>query len=133
MRKILTWFLVVALSVNGIAMLTVPHTWFGLIPSVPPTGPFNPHFVRDVGCAYLVCGWALAWFALDPIRGAGAAIAAAVLQLLHSFLHVWDLAAGRSTLEAFSLDLVLVIVPATLMLWLAWPRAVARARTQATV
>jgi hypothetical protein len=122
MRKAFTWFLVVALGVNGLAMLLAPQTWFGLIPSVPPTGPFNPHFVRDVGCAYLVCAWAMAWFALDPLRGAGAAIAVAVLQMLHAFLHVWDLLAGRSTPDVFAFDLVLVILPAALMLWLAWPR-----------
>ena len=68
----------------------------------------------------------MAWFALDPLRGAGAASAAAILQMLHSFRHVWDLLAGRSALEMFPLDIVLVIVPATLMLWLAWPRAVGR-------
>ena len=121
MRKTLTWILAAVLAINGLAMLLVPQTWFGLVPSVPPTGPFNPHFVRDVGCAYVVCGWALAWFALDPLRGAGAAIAAAVLQMAHAFLHVWDLFAGRSTLNFFLQDVVLVIVPAVLMLWLAWP------------
>ncbi|MGH8516172.1 MAG: hypothetical protein ACREUE_01805 [Panacagrimonas sp.] len=122
MRRMLTWFLVISLSLNGLAMLLIPQTWFGLVPSVPPTGPFNPHFVRDVGIAYVVCGWAMAWFALDPLRGAGAAIGAAVLQIAHSFLHVWDLIAGRSEAILFVLDIVLVIVPAALMMWLAWPR-----------
>lgn len=121
MRKTLTWILAAVLVVNGLAMLLIPHTWYGMVPSVPPTGPFNPHFVRDVGIAYVVCGWALAWFALDPLRGAGAAIAAAVLQVAHAFLHVWDVLAGRTTMNFFLQDLVLVIVPAVLMLWLAWP------------
>lgn len=121
MRKTLTWILAVVLAINGLAMLLVPQTWYGLVPSVPPTGPFNPHFVRDVGCAYVVCGWALAWFALEPLRGAGAAIAAAVLQMAHAFLHVWDLLAGRAAMVFFLQDVVLVIVPALLMLWLAWP------------
>lgn len=122
MRKPLTWTLSAILALNGLAMLLVPDTWYALVPSVPPTGPFNPHFVRDIGCAYLVCGWALAWFALDPIRGAGAALAVAVLQIAHAFLHVWDLLAGRAALGDFLLDTGLVIVPALLMLWLAWPR-----------
>jgi len=122
MRKGLTWTLAVILGVNGLAMLLMPATWFQLVPSVPPTGPFNPHFVRDVGLAYLVSSWALVWFARDPIRGAGAAIAVSVLQVAHSFLHVWDLLAGRSAPAMFALDVVLVIIPAALMMWLAWPK-----------
>lgn len=124
MRLTLTWTLAVILAVNGLAMLLLPATWFQLVPSVPPTGPFNPHFVRDVGLAYLMCGWALVWFARDPVRGAAAAIAAAVLQIAHAFLHLWDLLAGRSELSLFALDVVLVVIPATLMMWLAWPRPV---------
>lgn len=122
MRKPLTWTLAVILGLNGLAMLLLPETWYRSVPSVPPTGPFNPHLVRDVGCAYLVCAWALAWFALDPIRGAAAAITAAALQIAHAFLHIWDLLAGRAELMFFLQDVVLVIVPALLMLWLAWPR-----------
>jgi uncharacterized protein YjeT (DUF2065 family) len=94
MRRTLTWILAAVLAINGLAMLLIPQTWYALVPSVPPTGPFNAHFVRDVGCAYVVCGWALAWFAIDPLRGAGAAIAAAVLQMAHAFLHVWDCSPG---------------------------------------
>lgn len=122
MRKPLTWILALILGLNGLAMLLLPETWYLSVPSVPPTGPFNPHFVRDVGLAYLICSWALVWFARDPLRGAGAAIAAAVLQIAHSFLHVWDLLAGRAALVLFLQDVVLVIIPALLMMWLAWPR-----------
>lgn len=132
MRKTLTWILAAVLVVNGLAMLLIPHTWYGMVPSVPPTGPFNPHFVRDVGIAYVVCGWALAWFALDPLRGAGAAIAAAVLQVAHAFLHVWDLLASRTTMNFFLQDVVLVIVPAVLMLWLAWPPRIGSGPAQRT-
>lgn len=131
MRKALTWTVAVILGINGLAMLLLPDTWYQLVPSVPPTGPFNPHFVRDIGLAYLICSWALIWFVLDPLRGAAAAIAAAVLQIAHSFLHVWDLLAGRTTLNFFLQDCVLVILPAVLMLWLAWPRADASAATSA--
>lgn len=123
MRKPLTWAVAVILGTNGLAMLLLPETWYRMVPSVPPTGPFNPHFVRDIGLAYLVCSWALIWFVLDPLRGAAAAIAAAVLQIAHSFLHVWDLLAGRATLNFFLQDCVLVVLPALLMLWLAWPGA----------
>ena len=41
MRKTLTWILAIVLAINGLAMLLVPQTWFALVPSVPPTGPFT--------------------------------------------------------------------------------------------
>ena len=36
------------------------------IPGVAATGPANPHFIRDIGCAYLVTALALLWFAAAP-------------------------------------------------------------------
>lgn len=122
MRTALSGTLALLLAANGLAMLLVPQLWYQSIPSVPPTGPFNAHFVRDIGCAYLVSGWAMAWLALDPRRGAAAALAVAVFQLAHAFLHIWDLLAGRSELAYFLLDVILVILPALLMVALAWPQ-----------
>lgn len=34
-------------------------------------GPFNAHFVRDIGAAYLVAGAALAWFCGELDAAAG--------------------------------------------------------------
>lgn len=121
MRKAFTWFLVVTLTVNGLAMLLMPHTWFGLIPSVPPTGPFNPHFVRDIGCGYLTCGTALLWLARDPARGTAATLITALFLGLHAVIHLWGTLAGRTTLAALIQDLPAVFLPPLIMLWLAWP------------
>ena len=76
MRAALIWTVNLVLVVNGGAMLVFPETWFGLIPSLADTGPFNPHFVRDVGSAYLIAGSGLIWFSLDK-RARPAAVAAA--------------------------------------------------------
>ena len=45
-------------------MLARPEIWYYSIPGVTGTGPLNLHFIRDIGCAYLVaaaglCGWLL--------------------------------------------------------------------------
>ncbi|HVY56846.1 MAG TPA: hypothetical protein VHA77_03260 [Xanthobacteraceae bacterium] len=65
MRAALALALGIALAANGLLMLFDPAGWYGLVPGVPETGPFNPHFVRDIGCAYLVAGVAWTWFALE--------------------------------------------------------------------
>ena len=49
-----------ALAANGLLMLFDPAGWYAVAPGVPDTGPLNPHFVRDIGCAYILTGFALA-------------------------------------------------------------------------
>ena len=56
---LLGWLLGLGLVANGLVMLTVPAIWYARVPGVVDTGPFNAHFVRDIGAAYLVCGLAL--------------------------------------------------------------------------
>jgi hypothetical protein len=58
------------------------------------TGPFNPHFVRDVGAAFLVAGGGLLWYARD-VRARPAALAGAGFLALHALIHLWDGLAGR--------------------------------------
>ena len=43
------------LAANGVAMLFASLAWYDAVPGVPATGPFNPHFVRDIGAIYLAC------------------------------------------------------------------------------
>lgn len=47
---------------NAVWMLAGPMHWYSDLPTTAPhTGPFNPHFVRDIGCAFLTVGIALVW------------------------------------------------------------------------
>ena len=49
---------------NALWMLVGPMHWYTDLPAaVPDAGPFNPHFVRDIGCAFLTVGVALVWVA----------------------------------------------------------------------
>jgi hypothetical protein len=54
-----------ALAANGILMLFDPAGWYAVAPGVPETRPLNPHFVRDIGCAYILTGSALAGLAFN--------------------------------------------------------------------
>ena len=106
-----------ALTANGLVMLGVPDAWYASVPGVPQTGPFNPHFVRDIGAAYLVSGAALAWFAFDRAARA-AAIAAAAFLTLHALIHLWDATAGQERAHRLLADLPTVFLPAALAIWI---------------
>jgi hypothetical protein len=73
-------------GLNGLAMVAGPRAWYDLTPGVAASGPFNPHFVADVGLAYLAAAGALAVGALRSSRPL--AIAGAAWPIAHSGLHV---------------------------------------------
>ena len=55
----------VAAIANGIYMLAAPEDWYFAVPGVTTTGPFNQHFVRDIGLIFLFLGGA---FLMRPSR-----------------------------------------------------------------
>src|SRR5512139_567811 len=79
---------------NGLMMLADPFGWYDWVGTVKASGPPNRHFIRDIGLAYLVSGWLLAYGAINlPMRW-GAALAGAAWLLMHGLLHVWEVGAG---------------------------------------
>ncbi len=122
MRAALAFCLGLGLAANGLAMLAVPETWYGAVPGVAGTGPYNGHFVRDIGAAYLVAGAALLLFARLPAARAAAQAGTAFLTL-HALLHVLDTVAGREHAHQLLIDAATVLLPPVLALWIVWPRA----------
>lgn len=120
MRKWWTLLLGAVLGVNGLWMLFGPASWYAAIPGVAATGPANFHFIRDIGCAYLVAGLATIWLASAPRLAWPAALAGGGFLGLHAFVHLGDFLAGRENAHGFMLDLATVFLPAILVLWLAW-------------
>ena len=90
MKRLLAGLLAALLAANALAMLFASLWWYGVVPGVPATGPFNPHFVRDIGAAYAVVAMGLGWFALRPQQGWPALVAAATFLDLHALIHVHD-------------------------------------------
>jgi len=86
------------LGANGLLMLAHPLAWFDAVPGVPATGPFNAHFVRDVGAVYLMCALALGWYARRPLQAWPALAMAATWLTLHSGIHIYDAACGATPL-----------------------------------
>jgi uncharacterized protein YjeT (DUF2065 family) len=121
MRAILKYSLGALLALNGVAMLLAPEAWYHAVPGVTETGPFNPHFVRDIGAAYLAAGAGLAWFAARR-EARPAAILATVFLGVHALIHFADAMSGRETWSGLARDLPGVFLPPLLALWLVWRR-----------
>lgn len=115
----------VALVFNGIFMLLAPGTWYAFVPTVSGTGPFNAHFVRDIGCAYVAAGMGLVWLVRDA-RAWPAVMAGAVFLTLHAVTHAGEYIEGRALWPGLAMDLVLVFAPAALAIVLGWPREARR-------
>lgn len=130
MRRLLASILGLVLAANALWMIATPFHWYANIPGVTATGPANAHFIRDVGCAYLVAALALLWFAFAPKRSWPAVLAGGAFLLFHSFIHVWDTMAGREHPYRLLAEIPTVILPALITLWLGWPSNSASAEKQ---
>jgi hypothetical protein len=120
MIRVLAWLQAVLLGGNGIAMLFVGLWWYGIVPGVTATGPYNPHFVRDIGAAYLVCGASHAAFALRSRQAWPALAAAALFLTLHAAIHVFDAACGSRPLQDVLRDAGGIYLPTLIALGLVW-------------
>jgi hypothetical protein len=88
---------------NGFIMFAMPAAWYGSFPGVAETGPFNPHFVRDIGAAYVVSGLVCVWIAFDRAARRKAQ-AGALFLARHAVVHLWDAAAGREHAHQLFID-----------------------------
>jgi hypothetical protein len=117
--RYLAGLMALAFAANGVAMLFASLAWYDAVPGVPATGPFNPHFVRDIGAIYVTCALGLGWFAWRPAQGWPALCAAAAWLTLHAAIHVYDASCGASPLADLQRDLVGIYLFAAIPLALA--------------
>ena len=119
---LLGWILLISGAgsiANALWMLAGPMHWYHELPAaVPDTGPFNPHFVRDIGCAFLTVGLALGWAALSPRYRYPLVAMASVFLVAHAVLHVYDTGRGAVDHTHWWLDLPGVYAPAAIGVWL---------------
>lgn len=111
----------VALLCNGVSMLVSPEVWYVAVPGVTTTGPFNQHFLRDIGLIFLFLGGA---FLLGAARPDLRVIfwAAPTLWLSgHALFHFWEVAVGICSSAVIPRDFPAVTLPAiiglVLTLW----------------
>lgn len=122
MTRTIAVVLAVILGANGLFMLGAPLAWYDAVPGVPSTGAFNPHFVRDIGAAYLVTALGLAWFAWRPVQGWPALVAGAAFLALHTGVHLFDASCSASPLANLIRDFPGVFLPTLLAAWIALVR-----------
>ena len=120
MRRRLTIALGVALGANGAWMLVAPMNWYRWIPGVVGTGPANLHFIRDIGCAYLVAGLSVIWLGRAPRLAWPAALAIGTFLGLHAVVHLYDFFTGHESARNLIADVPAIFLPAVLVIWLAW-------------
>ncbi|ATB27627.1 hypothetical protein [Melittangium boletus] len=109
------------LLANGIYMLVSPGSWYVAVPGVITTGPFNQHFLRDIGLIFLLLGTA---FLLGASRPGARTIlwSTATFWLCgHALFHFWEVGAGICGPSAIPRDFPAVTLPAiigvVLSLW----------------
>jgi peptidoglycan/LPS O-acetylase OafA/YrhL len=118
MRRWIAALLAIFNALNGLAMLFAGPAWYAAVPGASETGPYNPHFVQDVGAAFLVAGLALAARAWRPVYWP-AAVAGSGFLVAHALIHLVMIVTGHD--HHVTADLAAVVVPAALALYSAFP------------
>jgi len=117
MRIALLWGLAVFYLITGLYIAGAPLVFYENGPGVSDTGPYNMHFLRDVGFAFTVSSLGIAYGLLrklKPLIVFGTAWLA-----MHGLFHfvLWAVHAAPTS-ESALIDLVLVVLPAALVTYL---------------
>jgi hypothetical protein len=118
MRRIIAAIFALLTVLDGTMMLFAGASWYASVPGVVETGPYNPHFIQDIGVAFLAAGLALAARAWRPVYWP-AAVAGAGFLAAHALIHLVMIAAGHDPHAVF--DLAAVVLPSALALYSAFP------------
>lgn len=106
-------------GVNASFMLLDPRGWLSFVVGHAVEGPLpGPHFIADVGWAFLASAFGFLVFALKPNQW-GAAAAGAAFPVLHALMHTSDIVQGHASRLGF--DLALIVAPALIGVIVAWP------------
>jgi len=102
----------VALGANGIFMLVAPNEWYLAVPGVTWTGPFNQHFLRDIGLIFVLLSGAFLVGAARPQFRVVLWGAASIWLLGHALFHLWEVAVGICSPSVIPRDFPAVSLPA---------------------
>jgi len=118
-RDALFWLLVfvaVTSAANALWMVADPAHWYSDLPAaVPDTGPYNEHFVRDIGVAFATMALAFGWAAAVPRWRPPLVAVGTFFFAGHALLHAFDTLRGALDADHWLLDLPAVYLPAVLL------------------
>lgn len=104
----------VAAEANGLFMLASPERWYFAVPGVTDTGPFNQHFVRDIGLIFLLIGTAFLAGSAMPRQRVVLWAASTFWLWGHALFHFWEVAVGICGPSVLARDFPPVTLPALL-------------------
>jgi hypothetical protein len=99
---------------NGTFMLVSPLRWYFAVPGVTTTGPFNQHFLRDIGLIFLFVAGAFLIGAARARYRVALWGAASLWLCGHALFHVWEVIVGICGPSALARDFMAVSLPALL-------------------
>ncbi len=107
-------FLAAASLANAAVMLFGTEFWYWSTPGVPDTGPYNRHFVRDIGLTFALIGACFAGgLYYQSLRVPLLAVGSGWL-VLHALLHLVEVATGCLSPASLIVDTPAIFVPAVL-------------------
>jgi len=116
-NTLVTWtalLLGLVILANGVFMLAAPESWYWLVPGVPDRGPFNQHFVRDIGFIYALAGAAFIYGAVYTRHQLALWLIPTAWLTLHAIFHIWEVVVGICGPESLLEDFAGVTLPALL-------------------
>jgi hypothetical protein len=106
---------------NGIFMLALPENWYFAVPGVTTTGPYNQHFIRDIGLVFVFIGAAFLVGVKRPQYRIVLWAASTLWLGAHALFHYWEVAVGICAPSVLLRDFPAVTLPAligaSLTLW----------------
>lgn len=102
----------VAAIANGTFMLVAPESWYFAVPGVTTTGPFNQHFVRDIGLVFLLLVGSFLLGAAQPQLRVLLWAAPSIWLSGHALLHFWEVTVGICSASVIPRDFPAVTLPA---------------------
>jgi hypothetical protein len=119
-------------AATGIVIFLDPQGFYDRTPGLALMGPYNSHFIRDVGLAFLASGIATCVGSWRQDRGL--ALAGTGWPLLHALFHVHIWSHRGFPLDGIAaFDFAAVIAPAFLAAALAWRTGLAEPATRREV
>ncbi len=108
----------VALLANGVFMTIDPVARYWMVPGVPDRGPFNQHFVRDIGFIYGLMGVAFVYGSIYTKHRVQLWLIPTAWLVLHGLFHIWEVIVDICRPESLIEDFAGVTLPALLALGL---------------
>ena len=108
--------------INALWMLAAPFSWYTNFPAaIPHTGPFNGHFVRDIGVAYSCAALGFGWCAVNPRSSYAVHLGLTVFFTGHALIHLYEILSGKLPASHWLTDTPMVFLPAIVLIILALP------------